>query len=69
MLQKLRRSELYDRMIREYIRISNVEEFQAKEKIDRQFDELDSFINLDMSRKWDTLTGRSILITICIPPA
>ena len=51
MLQKLRRSELYDRMIREYIRISNVEEFQAKEKIDRQFDELDSFINLEYEQE------------------
>lgn len=51
MLQKLRRSELYDRMIREYIRISNVEELQAKEKIDRQFDELDSFINLEYEQE------------------
>lgn len=51
MLQKLRRSELYDRMIREYIRISNVEEIQAKEKIDRQFDELDSFINLEYEQE------------------
>ena len=51
MLQKLRRSELYDRMIREYIRISNEEEIQAKEKIDRQFDELDSFINLEYEQE------------------
>ena len=51
MLQKLRRSELYDRMFREYIRISNVEEIQAKEKIDRQFDELDSFINLEYEQE------------------
>lgn len=47
MLQKLRRSELYDRMVEECRRIENLDEAWAKEKIDRQFAELDSFINLE----------------------
>ena len=51
MLRKLRRSELYDRMIQEYIRVSNVGEAQAREKVERQFGELDSFINLEYDRE------------------
>ena len=51
MLGKLRRSELYDRMIREYIKIRNTDQIHAKEKIDRQFDELDSFINLEYEQE------------------
>lgn len=53
MLRKLRRSELYDRMIEDYQRIENLEETQAKEKIDRQFAELDSFINLEYEQEMD----------------
>ena len=49
MLRKLRHSELYDRMIQEYRKIENTDEIQAKEKIDRLFNELDSFINLESS--------------------
>ncbi len=51
MLRKLRRSELYDRMIQEYMKIENVDEARAKEKIDRQFNELDSFISLEYERE------------------
>ena len=51
MLRKLRRSELYDRMIQEYIRVFNVGEAQAREKVERQFGELDSFINLEYDRE------------------
>ena len=51
MMQKLRRSELYGRMIREYTKIENIDEKQAKEKIDRQFGELDSFINLEYEKE------------------
>ena len=51
MLRKLRRSELYGRMLQEYVRIENVDEAQAKEKIDRQFGELDSFINLEYEQE------------------
>ena len=50
-MQKLRRSELYGRMIREYTKIENIDEKQAKEKIDRQFGELDSFINLEYEKE------------------
>lgn len=53
MLRKLRRSELYDRMIEDYQRIENLEETRAKEKIDRQFAELDSFINLEYEQEMD----------------
>ena len=51
MLRKLRRSELYDRMIQEYIRVANVSEAQAREKVERQFGELDSFINLEYDQE------------------
>lgn len=47
MLRKLRQSELYDRMVEDCQRLENLEETQAKEKIVRQFEELDSFINLE----------------------
>ena len=51
MLRKLRHSELYDRMIQEYRKIENTDEIQAKEKIDRLFNELDSFINLEYEQE------------------
>lgn len=51
MLRKLRRSELYGRMIQEYIKIERVDEIQAGEKIDRLFNELDSFINLEYEQE------------------
>lgn len=51
MLRKLRRSELYERMVEDYRRIENQEEAQAREKIDRQFAELDSFINLEYEQE------------------
>lgn len=51
MLRKLRRSELYDRMIQEHIQVFNVGEAQAREKVERQFGELDSFINLEYDRE------------------
>lgn len=51
MLRKLRRSELYDRMVEDCRRIENLEEMRAKEKIDRQFAELDSFINLEYEQE------------------
>ena len=38
-------------MLQEYVRIENVDEAQAKEKIDRQFGELDSFINLEYEQE------------------
>lgn len=51
MLRKLRRSELYGRMIQEYTKIENADEIQAGEKIDRLFNELDSFINLEYEQE------------------
>lgn len=51
LLVKLRHSELYERMIKEYVKLKNVDEFQAKELIDRQFGELDSFINLEYEQE------------------
>ena len=50
MLQKMRRSEIYGRMIKEYAGLKRTDEFQAKEVIDRQFGELASFINLEYDR-------------------
>lgn len=51
MLNKLRYSELYERMVKEYMELNNADEFQAKERIDRQFGELDSFINLEYDQE------------------
>lgn len=51
MLIKLRNSELYGQMIKEYRKIKNADEAQARERIDRQFDELDSFINLEYDQE------------------
>ncbi len=53
MLRRLRRSELYDRMVEEYRRIVNQDEVRAKEKTDRQFAELDSFVNLEYEKEMD----------------
>lgn len=53
MLRKLRRSELYDRMVEDYRQIENVEKARAKEKIEHQFAELDSFINLEYEQEMD----------------
>ena len=51
MLQKLRRSQLYEKMVQEYRLMENVEEGQALDKINRQFGELDSFINLEYDQE------------------
>ena len=51
MMRKLRKSELYGRMLQEYTKIENTDEIHAKEKIDRLFDELDSFINLEYEQE------------------
>ncbi|HIR94403.1 MAG TPA: chromosome segregation protein SMC [Candidatus Egerieimonas intestinavium] len=53
MLRKLRRSELYERMVAEYQKMENVGEALAREKIDRQFGELDSFVNLEYQQEID----------------
>ena len=50
LLQKLRKSETYERMLREYADLKCVEEAKAKDTVDRQFGELDSFINLEYDR-------------------
>lgn len=51
LLRKLRDSELYDQMVKEYMKLKNVDEFRAKEKINRQFAELDSFISLEYDQE------------------
>ena len=51
MLRKLRHSELYERMVEEYRKIDSVEEIRARETINRQFGELDSFINLEYDKE------------------
>ena len=51
MLRKLRRSELYGGMVTGIYKLENAGEAQAKEKIDRLFNELDSFINLEYEQE------------------
>ena len=58
MLRKLRRSELYDRMIQEYTKIEHADKGRAREKIDRLFHELDSFINLEYEQEMSYIDRR-----------
>ncbi len=51
MLRRLRKSPLYEQMVSEYKKIKNVDEWQARETIEKQFGELDSFINLEYDRE------------------
>lgn len=51
MLRRLRRSELYEKMLQEYTKLKAVDEFKAKELIDRQFGELESFINFEYEQE------------------
>lgn len=51
MLRKLRHSELYVKMIKEYMSLKNVDELGARDVIDRQLGELDSFINLEYDQE------------------
>lgn len=51
LLRKLRCSELYGQMIKEYTKLKNVDEFQARELIDHQFGELESFINIEYEQE------------------
>lgn len=58
MLRRLRRSDLYEQMIKEYVRLKNTKEILAREIIDKQFDELDSFINLEYEQEIDYIDKR-----------
>lgn len=51
MLRRLKRSELYEKMIQEYTKMKAIDEIRAKEIIDRQFSELESFINLEYEQE------------------
>lgn len=51
MLRKVRSLELYGQIVEEYRQLKNVDEFEAREIIERQFGELDSFINLEYDRE------------------
>lgn len=51
MLRKIRRSELYERMAKEYVEQKNVDLVTAQDIIDRQFSELDSFINMEYEKE------------------
>lgn len=50
LLQKLQRSAIYQRMVEEYVSLKRVNASQARDLIDRQFAELDSFISLEYER-------------------
>ena len=51
MLRRLKRSELYEKMLQEYTKVKAADEIRAKEIIDRQFGELESFINLEYEQE------------------
>lgn len=58
MLRRLRRSELYEKMLGEYRKVKNTDEFQAKEVIERQFGELDSFINFEYEQEMSYIDNK-----------
>lgn len=51
MLRRLRRSELYDKIQEEYIHLKNASPQQAKELVERQFAELETFISVEYERE------------------
>ena len=58
MLRRLRRSELYDKMLTEYRKLKNTDEFKAKEIIDRQFGELECFINYEYEHEMNYIDSK-----------
>lgn len=58
MLRRLRRSELYDKMLSEYRKLKNNDEFRAKETIDRQFGEMESFINFEYEQEMNYIDNK-----------
>lgn len=51
MLTRIRRSDIYDRMIEEYQGIKKILPLDAQAIVDRQFGELDSFINAEYEKE------------------
>lgn len=51
MLRKLRRSELYEKIIEEYVKLKNAELSEARELVDRQFAVLETFINIEYEQE------------------
>ena len=51
MLLQVRHSELYDRMVEEYQELKSLTRLEAQETIDRQFGELDSFVNIEYEKE------------------
>lgn len=58
MLRRLRRSELYAKMQSEYMKLKSADEFQAREVLDRQFGELESFINFEYEREMSYIDNK-----------
>lgn len=51
LLVRLRRSNVYKRIVQEYMALFQKDEYSVKERIDRQFDELENFINIEYDRE------------------
>lgn len=58
MLMRIKKSELYDRMAEEYMELKNVDPVTAREVVDRQFGELDSFINMEYEKEMSYIDKR-----------
>lgn len=58
MLTKIRRSDMYDRMIEEFQNIKQVLPLEAQATVDRQFGELDSFINAEYEKEMTYIDRR-----------
>ncbi|HBA62787.1 MAG TPA: chromosome segregation protein SMC [Lachnospiraceae bacterium] len=58
MLRRLRHSELYNKMLSEYKKLKNTDEVRAKEIIDRQFGELESFINFEYEQEMNYIDNK-----------
>lgn len=55
MLRKLRRSELYDKIIDEYVNLKNTERSEARELVDKQFAVLETFINIEYEQEMNLI--------------
>lgn len=58
MLMRIKKSEMYDRMAEEYMELKNVDPVTAREVVERQFGELDSFINMEYEKEMSYIDKR-----------
>ena len=58
MLRKIRKTEVYENMIKEYQSLHHVDEIKAREQVDGQLNQVRSFINYDYVKEVDYIDKR-----------